>query len=82
MSTPQKHFHTFFDRDLPFCGLRDHVESSQAAIEAAVLAERERCAVLVERLTVRKRWARMASTGAKDIVPCALAAAIRLGVKS
>ena len=56
--------------------------AARDGIEAAVLAERERCAALCEALTVRRRWASMAGNGQKTIEPCAIAALIREGVKS
>ena len=62
--------------------LADVVATATAGIYAAVLAERERCATLCEALTVRKRWAAMAGNGQKTIEPCAIATAIREGVKS
>ena len=53
------------------------LDAARAGIEAAVLAERERCAVLCESMTVRRRWASMAGNGQKTIAPCEIAAAIR-----
>ena len=54
----------------------------ERAWDAATLAERERCAVLIESITARKRWANMCGNGGKTIAPCELAAAIREGVES
>ena len=54
----------------------------ERAWDAATLVERERCAVLVESITARKRWAKMCGNGGKTITPCELAAAIRSGVES
>lgn len=57
------------------------ITAARAAWYAATLAERERCAALVDALTARRRWIRMACNSQKTIEPCELAAAIREGVK-
>lgn len=57
------------------------LDAAEVGIKAATLAERERCAALVEALTARRRWIRMACNSQKTIEPCELAAAIRDGVK-
>jgi len=58
-------------------GALGYNEAEFEAWQAATLAERERCAVLCESMTIRKRWARSGVNGLAEIEPCKIAARIR-----
>lgn len=65
-----------FERFAALVAEADRAARIAAQTEAAVLAEREACAVLLARMTERRRWTRAGING-EAMMPCEYAEAIR-----
>ena len=65
-----------FERFATLVAEADRAARIAAQTEAAVLAEREACAVLLARMTERRRWTRAGING-EAMMPCEYAEAIR-----
>lgn len=70
------HLIGLFERFAALVAEADRAARIAAQTEAAVLAEREACAVLLARMTERRRWTRAGING-EAMMPCEYAEAIR-----
>ena len=70
------HLIGLFERFAALATAAERAARIAAQTEAAVLAEREACAVLLARMTERRRWTRAGING-EAMMPCEYAEAIR-----